>query len=365
MIATNGGYYSVVWTTNGPRGPLPAWHKLSLGDKLALATDLAAATARGDLTPAAAIAQITELAANRDPYAQYTAVAIAQAIDPLVADAARERWETWVAQRLAPHLLGQPRGMIEERIRGALLDLVAPERWPAATRARAQAAVAKTLAKKLAPWESSVRLGADHAAFAQIAELARDSKLDSDQREGAMVDLAQFGPAEVPEAMTELLALLPTRGAWSAFAGYFDRAGTRAAAWTAVRDHLAELLAKMSPAQAGDMLDATATLCTRGRSAPRSRPRSRPMSSRSSTANRGSTMRSWRSIAASRAARRPATSRRRYSSAVRTARSSPPCWCLPRAASTATTRSQRRATPCRSRSPPASRARRRRRWRTR
>ncbi|HET9991822.1 MAG TPA: hypothetical protein VFQ65_25005, partial [Kofleriaceae bacterium] len=37
---------------------------------------------------------------------------------------------------------------------------------------------------------------------------------------------------------------------------------TRAAAWTAVRDHLAELLARMSPAQAGDMLDATATLCT-------------------------------------------------------------------------------------------------------
>jgi hypothetical protein len=251
-----------VWTTNGPRGPLPAWDKLSLGDKLALATDLGEATARGDLTPATAIAQITELAANRDPYAQYTAVAIAQAIDPFVADAARERWETWVAQRFARHLLGQPHGMSEERIRGALLDIVAPERWPAVTRVAAQAAVAKTLAKKLAPWESAVRLGADHAAFAKIAELARDSKLDSDQREGAMVDLAQFGAAEIPDAMTELLALAPTRGAWSAFAGFFDRAGTRAAAWTAVRDHLGELLAKLSPAQAGEMLDATAQLCT-------------------------------------------------------------------------------------------------------
>ena len=49
IVATNGGYYSVVWTTNGPRGPLPASDKLSLGDKLALATDLSAATARGDL----------------------------------------------------------------------------------------------------------------------------------------------------------------------------------------------------------------------------------------------------------------------------------------------------------------------------
>jgi alanyl aminopeptidase len=262
VIATNGGYYSVVWTTNGPRGPLPGWDKLSLGDKLALATDLSEATARGDLTPATAIAQITELAANRDPYAQYTAVAIAQAIDPLVADTAREPWETWVAKRFAPHMLGQPHGMIEERIRGALLDLVAPERWPAATRMAAQATVANALAKKAAPWESSVRLGADHAAFAKIVELAHDSKRDSDQREGAMSDLAQFGAAEIPDAMSEVLAIAPTRGAWSAFAAYFDRAGTRAAAWTAVRDQLGELLAKMTPAQAGEVLDATAQLCT-------------------------------------------------------------------------------------------------------
>lgn len=77
-----------------------------------------------------------------------------------------------------------------------------------------------------------------------------------------MVDLAQFGAAEIPDAMTELLALAPMRGAWSAFAGFFDRAGTRAAAWTAVRDHLGELLAKLTPAQAGEMLDATAQLCT-------------------------------------------------------------------------------------------------------
>jgi alanyl aminopeptidase len=262
VIATNGGYYSVVWTTNGPRGPLPAWDKLALGDKLALATDLSAATSRGDLTPAAAIAQITELAANHDAYAQYIAVSIAQAIDPFVADAARERWEIWVAQRFAPHLLGQPHGMIEERIRGALLDLVAPERWPATTRARAQAAVATALPKKLAPWESAVRLGADHAAFAKIAELARDGKLDSDQREAAMSDLAELGPAEIPDALAMVLELAPTRGAWSALAAYFDRAGTRAAAWDAVRDHLGELLAKLTTAQAGVMLDATALLCT-------------------------------------------------------------------------------------------------------
>jgi len=262
IVAANGGYYSVVWTTNGPRGPLPAWDKLSLGEKLALATDLAAATSRGDLAAAAAIGQIAELAAARDPYAQFIAVAIAQAIDPLVGEGERDRWESWLARRLAAHLTGQPRGMIQERIRGALLDIIAPEHWPAATRERAKATVAKSLAKKLAPWPSAVRLGADHAAFAQLAQLARDSKLDSDQREAAMADLAELSAAEVPDAMKELLALLPEHGAWSAFAAYFERADTRAAAWVAVRDHLAELLARMSPAQAGDMLDATATLCT-------------------------------------------------------------------------------------------------------
>ena len=35
----------------------------------------------------------------------------------------------------------------------------------------------------------------------------------------------------------------------------------REAAWAALRDHSAELFARMSPSQAGDMLDATATLC--------------------------------------------------------------------------------------------------------
>ena len=262
LVATNGGYYSIVWSTNGPRGPLPAWDKLSLGDKLALATDLAAATSRGDITPAIAIAQIGELATVKDPYAQFIAVAIAQAIDPLVGDAARDRWEAWLAQRLAAHLTGQPRGMIEERIRGALLDIIAPAHWPAATRERAKAAVAANLAKKLAPFESSVRLGADRAAFAQLAQLAQDPKLDSDQKEAAMADLSEFSAAEVPDAMTALLALAPQHGAWTAFAGYFERADTRPAAWSAVRDHLVELLARMSPAQAGDMLDATATLCT-------------------------------------------------------------------------------------------------------
>jgi alanyl aminopeptidase len=262
IVATNGGYYNIVWTTNGPRGPLPAWDKLSLGDKLALATDLATATVRGDLTPATAIAQITELAANRDAYAQFTALAIAQAIDPLVGDAARERWETWLAQRFAPHLAGQGHGMIEDRIRGALIDMIAPAHWPAATRARAKAALAANLAKKLAPWESSVRLAGDHAAFERLAQLAHDPKVDGDQREAAMSDLAEFGPGEVAGAMAELLAALPSHGAWTAFAGYFARATTRDTAWVAVRDHLGELLARMSPAQAGDMLDATATLCT-------------------------------------------------------------------------------------------------------
>ncbi|MEO8842479.1 MAG: M1 family metallopeptidase [Kofleriaceae bacterium] len=260
VLATGGGYYNVVWTTHGPRGPLPAWSHLTAGDKIALATDLGAATARGDLTPAVALAELTDLAANKDPYAQYAAVAIAQALDPLVADAARETWSTWLAARLS---VGDAHGILGDKLRGALLDMIAPAQLPAALRKRARAAVAASLAKHTAPWDASAVLAAepDHAAFEQLAKLAHDPKGDLDQRAAAMVDLSAFGPSEIPNAVAELATLLPAHDAWSAVGPYFDRAATRNAAWAAVRDRAPELFAKMTSPQARDLIDATGALC--------------------------------------------------------------------------------------------------------
>lgn len=259
VLATGGGYYNVVWTTHGPRGPLPKWSQLTAGDKIALGTDLGAATARGDLAPAAALAELTDLAANKDTYAQYAAVAIAQALDPLVTDASREKWSKWLAARFT---FGAARGILGDKIRGALLDMIAPAQLPAALRTRAKATVALNLAKNTAPGDATAVLAAepDHATFEKLAKLARDPKGDSDQREAAMIDLSAFGPSEIPNAVAELAALLPAHDAWITVGPYFDRA-TRNAAWAAVRDRVAELFAKMTSPQARELIDATGALC--------------------------------------------------------------------------------------------------------
>ena len=258
VLASGGGYYNVVWTTNAPLGPLPKWSTLSIGDKLAVAIDLAAATSRGDLAPEPALAQIAELARSRDPYAVYAAFAIAQALDPLAVS--REPWSRWLVARF-PNVAMH--GALGEKIRGGLLDMITPSLLPAATRASSKQAVARSLAKHIAPWDASAVLAAapSHQVFQALAAMARDPKLDPDQREAAMVDLSAFGVDEIPNAVTELSALLPAHDAWNAVGPYFDRATTRDAAWAAIRDRLGELVAKMSNAQAGELIDSVATLC--------------------------------------------------------------------------------------------------------
>lgn len=260
VLATGGGYYNVVWTTHGPRGPLPPWSQLTASDKLALATDLGAATGRGDLAPAAALGELTDLAANKDPYAQYAAVAIARALDPLVADAARESWSKWLAARFT---FANARGVLGDKLRGALLDMIAPAQLPADLRKRAKAVLATALAKNTAPWNATAVLAAnpDHATFEKLAALARDPKADIEDREAAMVDLSAFRPSEIPNAVAELVALLPAREAWTTVGPYFERAATRNAAWAAVRDRVPELVAKMTSSQARDLIDATGALC--------------------------------------------------------------------------------------------------------
>ena len=264
VVASGGGYYHVVWTTSPPRGATPRWTALGIGAKIALGADLAAATARGDLAPAGAFAEITELAASNDPYGAHAAAAIAGAIDAIVDDAQRDRWETWLAARFAPQLrTGTLRTPIEVRVRAEVLAMISSPHLPADLRARAKIFVTSAIAKKIAPFDTMAMLAADpdHAAFLALAKLAHDPKIDSDIREIAIQDLSTFGPAEVGNAVTELLALLPDRAAWTAVGAYFDRGATRSVAWAALRDHSAELFARMSPSQAGDMLDATATLC--------------------------------------------------------------------------------------------------------
>ena len=265
VIASGGGYYHVVWTTHPPRGATPKWHALGLADRIALGVDLAAATARGDLAPAGAFAEITELAAAHDPYSVHAAAEIAAAIDAIVEANQRDRWETWLAARFASRLGSGlfNRTPIETRVRDELLAMISAPHLPAGVRAHAKAVVTMALAKQIVPSDALTMLAADpdHAAFLALVKMAHDPKRESDVRELAIQDLSMFGPSEVANAVTELLSLLPDRAAWSAVSSYFDRGGTRLAAWAAIRDHATELLARMSQSQAGDMLDATAGLC--------------------------------------------------------------------------------------------------------
>ena len=265
VIASGGGYYHVVWRTTPPRGATPSWSTLGLGDKIALGVDLAAATARGDLELAGACAEITELAVSSDPYAVHAAVQIAAAIDAIVEDPQRERWETWLAARFARRLGSGlfARTPIDARVRGELLAMISAPHLPPTVRARAKAYVTATLAKKVAPFDLQTMLAAepDHAAFVALAKLAHDPKIDSDLRELAMQGLSTFGRGEVDNAVAELLTLLPDRAASSAVSSYFDRGITRGAAWAAVQARASELFARMSPGQAGDLLDSTASLC--------------------------------------------------------------------------------------------------------
>ncbi|HEY0250693.1 MAG TPA: M1 family aminopeptidase, partial [Kofleriaceae bacterium] len=257
IVASGGGYYNVVWTTNAPRGPLPA--KLRVGDKIALGVDLSSATARGDIDPVTALAQIAELANSADIYERSSALAIAQALDPWVTD--RAPWEAWLAKRFASSF--KP-GRADARIRAGLLQMIAAEHLPRAYRDKAKAAVAASLAKNQAPWDELVlAAGPDHAAFEALVKIAH-AKVDDDQREAALSALSAFGPAEIPDAVAEFLSGVPAtvvKPMWMAVGPYFERGATRLAVWHALAPHVPELAAKLTNVQLGEVIDATAELC--------------------------------------------------------------------------------------------------------
>ena len=97
-------YYHVRWTSGGPRGPAPPIAQLGAGEWIAVGDDLAASVQRGELPVSLALAEVRTLAGVRDPFARLAAFAIARAIDPMVEDAARSTWASWLAARFADEL---------------------------------------------------------------------------------------------------------------------------------------------------------------------------------------------------------------------------------------------------------------------
>jgi alanyl aminopeptidase len=217
------GYYEVV-------GALPPVDKLSRGELVAAGDDVADGFARGDVAAAAALDALGKLAATRDVYAQLGALAIAHAIDPLVADAQRAAWSAWLAKRfaarLSPGAVLAPATTAEGAVRDRLVGLVAAADLPPATIAAARDRLAHAAR------------GVEHNPLVVWAA----------------------GRADPAAALTRWLARqVPIDAAW-VWMSDFERGSLRGAAWRAIEPQLDKVLDQLG-ANATDLLDGAAELC--------------------------------------------------------------------------------------------------------
>ncbi len=226
---------------------------LSPGEELAHGDDIAAMLGRGELRATRAADELRRMSVG-DVYAQLGAMAIARALVPSVAPAALA---TWLGKLFAPRLtvtaLLAPHGEAERALRDALLDLAALPAIPTASLEHDLAGEPSIGSAMLVVFEAQ---GGGRALFDRVLEAA--NRATGDVRAVFDDALASFGADVAPHAI-ELVARgeLPVPVAIA----YFARPATRAAAWTAVRAHLAELLARATRKQATDLVAATGTLC--------------------------------------------------------------------------------------------------------
>ena len=246
------GYYAVAGKL-----PSPPLGKLTPAERVAAGDDAALALLRGELAAGDALAELRRLADSKDVYARLGALAIARAIDPLVAPAQRDAWNAWLAARFADRLtvpaLLAPEKPADRELRDRLQLLVSP---PRETRVRARELLAALLPKGDPPPELVAAAAPDTATLAQLAKIA---ELDPGRRDAMIDALAAAPPAGIDVAI-DLVAVRRV-GAWPAIAGYFDRASTRDRAWTALRAKLADVLAVLPAPDRAQMLDSIGELC--------------------------------------------------------------------------------------------------------
>ncbi len=200
--------------------------KLLPAERMALGADSATAMTRGDLSVRDALVLAKSLFASKDPYARLGAVAIVRAVDPIVDDATRSQWTAWLAKRLPP--LGRAAKAVDRELVTATAELTS---LPGGTK-----------------------------AFDKVVALAR-SKQGDDQRT-LLSQLGGFGSAVAPRIVA--LLLVPDLPAATVLQSLFEqlaRGDTRTAAWTAVRAKLPEVMARITPRDARDLVSATSSLC--------------------------------------------------------------------------------------------------------
>lgn len=262
------GYYQIAWT--GPR-PVPPVAATTPAERLAEGDDVAGAVMRGEIAVPAALTRFAELAATSDPYAALAAVAVASAIDPLVSDADRPAWSQLLARRLAPYLtpntLLVPRRPVDNALRDAVLALVPPFVLPRAVVKRARAAADRLVAARrgdVDALELALAIAAPsggESLFDRV--LARATAEPDDQARNALLGtLGSFGPELAPRVVT--LVTDPARsvdGPLAALIAMLGRPGTRTAAWTALQPHLGEILNRLIPLQAKELVSSFGALC--------------------------------------------------------------------------------------------------------
>lgn len=265
-IVTNAngrGYYHAHGLPLGDLAPLTVTERIALGH------DRAAAVARGELSAKAALDDIAAFVATKDPYARLAALAIAREL-VLVSDARTQAaLGAWLAPRFVDRAtrttLFAPRTPLDRALREALMETVPADHLPAALHAHARELVDRALASPGAAHErvAFVIAGArgGKPLFERVLAAARRSE---PWRAAFLVEsLGAFDASLAPRVADLILdRTFDAETTWSALATMFDRAATRSAAWTALRDRLPRVLGELAPVEAKAVVEAVRSLCT-------------------------------------------------------------------------------------------------------
>ena len=260
------GYYQVVQaqSTVAPLGTLaPA-------ERLARAHDVAGAVRRGELAIDKAAAVAAALASSGDPYAQLGAAAIAQAIDPVIADSDRAAWTAWLAKAFAPVLTARallsPRNAVEYARRDAVLAAVPGAALGKDVVGRARKALVRALGREDQDLEIlalALRLAA-HTVDKPLWQVIRRALATGDEDLTAVLlaGAAAVPPAFAPDLVAAIdAAKLPSAERAAVYAALAATPAMRAAAWPLIAGKLASIVTALKPADARALVGALGQTC--------------------------------------------------------------------------------------------------------
>jgi len=259
------GYYRTVW--RGPARPAPL-ALLSPEERLVRGDDAAIATRHGELAVPAALAEITALAASRDPYGELAALQIARAVDPWVGDTDRPRWAAWLAAQLPDRMtvaaLLRPRSAVDFLVRGEIVALARPAIAPdVVAAARSERTIAGALDRDPALL-AIAGAGDAGALFDRLIGRAVSARSD-DERDAALDALGRLSGVLAPRIVGLMLdRRFPADRLWPALAAMLVRGDSRTAAWRAIHRQFAGVFTALDGTAARDALAALAGLCDAG-----------------------------------------------------------------------------------------------------